>query len=136
LQAGAGAFFSRMNATEAFVTFVTRALTTAKARKFAVLASSKKGQIKALDGLYHDFEPAVRNFAICPKDYSKVWEKPCYAFHARVGFGAEFSTVRHAYDDLAMDDNWLIVLQDGSAAIHRPEARWYDEKLIEGLQTQ
>lgn len=97
-----------------------------------MLASSKKGQRRALDGLCHDFEPAVRDAAVCTKDYSRLWGKPCYAFHPRVGFGGEFSTVRDANDELALDDGWLIVLQDGSAGIHRPEARWDDEKLIAG----
>jgi hypothetical protein len=119
-----------MNATEAFVAFVMRALIPAKARRFAVLAPSKKGQLKILNGLCHDFEPAIREAAVRPKDYSRFWEKPCYAFHARLGFGAEFLTVRNAYDELALDDSWLIVLQNGSAGIHRPEARWDDEKLI------
>ena len=123
---------SRMNATDAFAAFVTRALIPAKARRFAVLASSKKGQRKALNGLCHEFDPAVRAAAICTKDYSKLWKKPCFAFHPRVGFGAEFSTVREAYDELSLDDSWLIVLQDASAGIHRPEARWDDEKLLAG----
>src|SRR6185369_13993899 len=99
---------SRMNSTEAFAAFVARALIPGKARRFAVLALSKKGQRKALNGLCHEFEPAVRAAAICTKDYSKLWEKPCYAFHQRVGFGAEFSTVREAYDKLSLDDSWLI----------------------------
>jgi hypothetical protein len=121
-----------MNASEAFAAFVRRALIPAKARRFAVLASSKKGHRKALNGLCHEFEPAVRDTAICAKDYSNFWEKPCYAFHPRVGFGVEFSTVRDAYDELSLDDSWLIVLQDASAGIHRPEARWDHEKLIAG----
>ena len=89
---GAGLFnpqLSRMNATEAFVAFVTSALVPAKARRFAVLASSKKGQGKALSGLCHQFEPAVREAAVSPEDYSQLWDKPCYAFHPRVGFGAD-----------------------------------------------
>ena len=121
-----------MNATEAFATFVTRVLVPAKAMRFAVLASSKKGQRKILDGLCHEFESAIRDGAIRTKDYSKLWDEPCFVFHSQAGFGAEFSNVRDAYDKLAIDDSWLIVLQDASAGIHRPEARWDDEKLITG----
>jgi hypothetical protein len=33
---------------------------------------------------------------------------------------------------LSVQDRWLIILQDGSASIHRPKARWDDEKLIAG----
>lgn len=75
---------------------------------------------------------AVRDAAVRTKDYAKLWEKPCYAFHPRVGFGAVYSTVREAYDELALDDSCLILLQDASAGIHRPEARWDDERLIAG----
>jgi hypothetical protein len=119
-----------MNATEAFTAFVTRVLVPAKARRFKLLASSKKGQSKVLDGLCHEFEQAIREVTICRKDYSKLWEEPCYVFHSRIGFGAEFPKVRDAYDQLAIEDSWLILLQDASAGIHRPEARWDDEKLI------
>jgi hypothetical protein len=121
-----------MNAIEAFTTFVQRGLIAAKAHRFTVLASSKKGQRKVLDGLCHEFEPAIRESAVHPKDYSSLWNKRCYVFHARVGFGTGFSTVRAAYDELSLDDSWLIVLDDGSAGVHRPESCWDDEKLIMG----
>ena len=38
--------------------------------------------------------------------------------------------VRDAYEKLSVEDSWLILLTDASAGIHRPEARWDDEKLI------
>ena len=119
-----------MNATEAFSAFVMRVMPPAKGNRFAVLASSKNGQCKIIHKLCHKF--AVREATIQTADYTKLWGKPCFAFHSRVGFGAEFPTVRKAYDELSMDDGWLILLQDASAAIHRPEARWDDEKLIAG----
>ena len=121
-----------MNATEAFTAFVTRVLVPAKARRVGELASSQNGQDKVLEGLCHDFEPAIREATIRTKDYSKLWEQPCYVFHSRIGFGAEFPKVRDAYDKLAIEDSWLILLQDASAGNHRPEARWDDEKLIAG----
>jgi hypothetical protein len=121
-----------MNATEAFTAFVTRVLVPAKARRFSALASSRKGQRKVLDELCHEFDPAIRETAIRTKNYSSLWEKTCYVFHTRLGFGTEFPKVRDAYDELSFDDSWLIVLQDASAGIHRPESRWDDEKLIAG----
>lgn len=57
---------------------------------------------------------------------------PCFVFHESLGFGVEFASVREAYDKLSLEDGWLILLRDGSAGIHRPEARWDDEKLIVG----
>ncbi len=123
---------SRMNAPDAFVAFVTSVLVPEKARRFAALASTKKGQGKVLHGLCHKFEPAVLNTAVREKDYSTLWEQPCYAFHSRLGFGAEFPMFCNAYDELSLDDGWLIVLQDASAGVLRPEARWDDEKMIAG----
>ncbi len=96
------------------------------------LASSEKGQRKILDRLCHEFEPALRNSAIRTKDYSKLWEQPCYVFHARIGFGVEFQKLRDAYDKLSLEDSWLIVMQYAAAGIYRPESRWDDEKLIAG----
>jgi hypothetical protein len=121
-----------MNASDAFVEFVTRTLVPDKARRFAALALSPKGHHKLLDGLCHEFEPAIRDTAICGRDYSKLWDKPVFAFHSRVGFGAEFSQLRDAYKELSLDDSWLIVLQDATTGIYRPEARWDDEKLLSG----
>jgi hypothetical protein len=121
-----------MDATEAFVAFVKRILIPAKASRFTELTSSKKCQRKILDALSHEFERAVREAASRKRDYSKLWEMPCFAFHPRVGFGAEFSNVRVAYDELTLDDGWLILLRDGSAGIFRPEAAWDNEKLIAG----
>ena len=121
-----------MNATEALIAFVTRVLVPEKATRIADLAATKKGQRKILDGFCHEFEPSVRKSAACNRDYSNVWEQPCFAFHSQVGFGTEFQTVREAYDKLLLTDGWLIVLKDASAGIHRREARWDDEKLISG----
>lgn len=119
-----------MNASEAFAEFVTRVLVPGKARRFAALSSSTKGQRKVLNGLCHEFDPAVRDSAVQKKNYSKLWDKPCYVFHSRIGFGAEFPNVQDAYKELTLDDSWLILLQDASAGIYRPEARWDDEKLL------
>jgi hypothetical protein len=119
-----------MNAEEAFAEFVKRVLTPNKARRYAALASSKKGQRKILDGLCHDFEPAIRPTAIHSKNYDNLWAQPCFSFHASIGFGVEFPNVRSAYNQLSVEDSWLIILRDASAGIHRPEAYWDHEKLI------
>jgi hypothetical protein len=49
-----------------------------------------------------------------------------------VGFGVEFPTVRDAYDQLSVVDDWLIVLQDATAGIYRPEGRFDREMLLVG----
>lgn len=121
-----------MNPSDVFVAFVNRALLPAKAQRLVNLASTKKGQHKILDGLSHKFESAIRESSIRVEDFSELWEKPCFAFHSKLGFGAEYSKLSDAYDDLSTEDSWLIVMQDGTAGIHRPESRWDAEKLIEG----
>jgi hypothetical protein len=119
-----------MDAQQAFTRFVQRCLSPEKARRFSELAASRKGQRKVLAGLYHEFEPAVRAAAVRGGGFDKLWERPCFIFHESLGFGVEFASVLEAYDKLSVDDGWLILLRDGSAGIHRPEARWDDEKLI------
>ena len=119
-----------MDAQHAFAEFVQRFFTPEKARRFSELCASKKGQRKVLAGLYHEFEPAVRSGAARKGGYDRIWSSPCFVFHKPLGFGIEVASVREAYDELSVEDGWLILLRDGSAGIHRPESRWDDEKLI------
>jgi hypothetical protein len=119
-----------MDAQQAFVHFVSRVSARKKAERFTSLSATKKGQRTILDGLCHEFGPAILPAAVRRKDYNALLDKPCFVFNARMGFGVEFSAVRDAYDRLSFEDSWLIHLSDGSAGIYRPEQRWDDEKLI------
>jgi hypothetical protein len=119
-----------VDAPDAFVAFVKRALIPEKARRFAALAETKNGQRKILRGLCHEFEPAISPAAVQPRSYDAIWSQPCYIFEEHAGFGVEVPSVRDAYDQLSIQDSWLIILRDASAGIHRPEARWDDEKFI------
>jgi hypothetical protein len=121
-----------MDAQQAFTHFVQRCLSTEKAQRFAMLCATKKGQRKILAGLDHEFEPAVRSEAVRDGGYDRLWDRSCFVFHAPLGFGFEFASVREAYDQLTVEEGWLILLRDGSARIHRPESRWTDERLIAG----
>ena len=119
-----------MDAPSAFTAFVQRALEPEKARRFAALAETAKGQQKILAALSHEFEPAISPAVVQPRSYDAIWSRPCYVFEEHMGFGVEASSVRDAYDRLSIKDSWLIILCDASAGIHRPEARWDDEKFI------
>jgi hypothetical protein len=119
-----------MEAAVAFVNFVRRVLTPAKAQRYATLAGNVKGHKKILKGLYHDFEAAIRPNAVRKGPYDQVWDQPCFVFAETQGFGVEYVSVREAYEEVSSYDGWLIVLQDGSAGIHRPEGRWDAEKMI------
>lgn len=119
-----------MNAQQTFTHFVQKALSPEKAERFAGLATSKKGQRKILESLNHQFEPAIRMDAVRASGRDRIWGSPCYVFHQPLGYGVAFESVRDAYDQLSVDDGWLILLRDASAGIHRPEARWDDEKFI------
>jgi hypothetical protein len=121
-----------MDAQQVFAKFVNRALLKEKAERFVALSETKKGQRKILDGLCHQFESAIRPDAVRKNNYDKLWSSCCYVFYSPLGFGVEFASVREAYDKLSIADSWLIILHDASAGIHRPEARWDDEKLIIG----
>ena len=121
-----------MDAQQAFTHFVQRCLSSEKARRFTELSATKKGQQKILAGLYHEFEPAVRSDTVRRGGYDSLWDSSCFVFHQPLGFGVEFASVREGYNQLSIEDGWLILLRDASAGIHRPEARWDDEKLIAG----
>ena len=119
-----------MTAAEAFTQFASRALSTSKAKRFASLASSEKGQHKILEVLCHKFEEAVLETVIQRRNRGLPRNRPCFAFHTSCGFGATFQTFEAAYDALSIADGWLILDIDGSIGVFRPEARWDDEILI------
>jgi len=119
-----------MDAQQTFAHFVSCVLVREKAERFTSLSATKKGQRKILDGLCHEFEPAILPAAVRRKDYDALLGKPCFVFYAPMGFGVEFSAVRDAYEKLSVEDSWLILLTDASAGIHRPEGRWDNEKFI------
>jgi len=119
-----------MDAQQAFSHFVTRALVREKADRLRSLLATKKGQRKILDGLCHEFAPAVLPAAVRRMEYGSLLDRPCFVFCSPMGFGAEFSTFRDAYENLSAEDSWLILLSDASAGVHRPEGRWDDETLI------
>jgi hypothetical protein len=119
-----------VDAPSAFTAFVHRTLTSDKARRFAALAETPKGQRKVLRALCHEFEPAILPHAVHAGVEDSVWAQPCYIFEERLGFGIEAPSARNAYDQLSIQDSWLIILRDASAGIHRPESRWDAEKFI------
>ena len=121
-----------MDPQQAFTVFVQKALLPEKGERFAALSTSKNGQRRILEGLCHQFESAIRPAAIRKDGYDRLWASPCYVFQQPLGFGAEFASVREAYDQLSAEDSWLILLRDGSSGIYRPEGGWDDEKLISG----
>ena len=119
-----------MDGQQAFTNFVQKTLSQEKAERFTALAASKKGQKKILESFYHQFEPAIRTDAIRVSGRERIWDSPCYVFHQPLGFGMEFNSVGEAYNQLSIDDGWLILVRDASAGIFRPEAKWDDEKFI------
>src|SRR5690349_7875784 len=98
-----------MDPQQAFTVFVQKALLPEKAERFAALSASRKGQRKVLEGLCHQFEFYIRGSAIRSGGYERLWASPCYVFYQPLGFGAEFASVREAYDQLSVEDSWLIL---------------------------
>ena len=119
-----------MDAKSAFLVFVDGALAPDKGRRLAALAESRKGQKKILAGLYHEFDIALRSSCIKESAREGMQPKPCFVFHSSKDFGEPCDSVSEACDNLALDDGWLVLLQDGSAGIVRPEGRLDDEKVV------
>jgi len=119
-----------VDAPSAFTAFVRRALEPEKARRFSALAETPKGRRKILQALCHEFESAIRPQVVHAHADDTVFAQPCYIFEEHAGFGVEAPSVREAYDQLSIQDGWLILLRDASAGIHRPEGRWDREKFI------
>lgn len=115
---------------EAIGTFVRRVLAPLPGERLAALCLSPKGQRKLLERLCHRFGSEIRADVRRSRDYEQIWERPCYVFSQSLGFGVEFATVRAAYDRLALEEGWLILLRDASLGIYRPEARWDEETLL------
>jgi len=72
-----------MDAQQSFTHFVQRCLSPEKARRFSELAATKKGQRKILDGLCHEFEPAILPSAVRRKDYDALLKGPALSFMHR-----------------------------------------------------
>lgn len=121
-----------MDATEALCHFVGRALVPRKAKRIVELASqgSPKTRRRIVQSLAHEFEPFVQPSAIRELDFKQIARMPCYAFSDHADFGQVFCSVQLARDFLSLYDGWLLVTQDASAGLFRPEIRWDDEMLI------
>ncbi|MCX6358694.1 MAG: hypothetical protein NT029_02720 [Armatimonadetes bacterium] len=115
-----------MDSEQAFCRFVRHALAPGAGERLAAMATGAKGRRKILLALSHRFRSDIRAEAIRRLGTACALDRPCYVYCEGMPFGAAMATVQGAYENLAECDSWLILLQDGSAAIHRPE-RWDDE---------
>ncbi|MDX2111921.1 MAG: hypothetical protein SFY80_16960 [Verrucomicrobiota bacterium] len=121
-----------LDAQQAFIQFSNTYLLQQSARRYTELCSNDKGRRKLLESLCHKYHSCVRPECIQQRNYEKIGNPPCYAFHSSIPFGTFYPTVHEAHDSLSIVDGWLIILRDASVGIHRPEGRWDDEFLIDG----
>jgi len=119
-----------MTVEKAFKTFAKRVMQPARAARYTSLLATAKGKRRILASLDHALEMAILPNAIGSQDYSSVLDKPCFVFHSPRPFGDSASSVRQALSELSLTDGWLILVNDGSAAVLRPEGRWDAERLI------
>ena len=118
-----------MNNVEAVKRFITGVLEKNRAARLCALVSTSKGERKFLRELSHGIEaPAARSDRMT--SLRMCDSMPCYLYWEREGFGAAKASVGEAYNVLSVEDSWLIVSQDGTFGIYRPEARWDDEVAI------
>ena len=119
-----------MNEIEAIKAFINTVATSKKARRYLELVDSTKGRKRFLNELHHCFDDALREDLQLINDRSKCNKMPCYIYFYRMGFGTPAESFSQAYEELASDDSWVIVTQDGSYGVYRPEANWDGEILV------
>lgn len=120
-----------MSADEAFISFARNVLVLEKARRYEALIATPRGRKKFLGCLYHDFDDAILPACERGNDYMAILGFACFVFFEPEGFGAAFASVENAYNKLSDRDGWLILTDDGSAGVYRPENRWDAERMIE-----
>jgi hypothetical protein len=118
-----------MEPAEAWRKFVVGVLVPSKAERLASLIQTRRGQLKALDALSHDFHQAVRADVSVPRR-DLFWQLPCLVFQPPSTFGAPRPSFASAYEELSTEDGWLVVSEDGRFGIYRPEGRWDDERTL------
>lgn len=118
-----------MNASEVFCSFVSSVLRKEDARRCVEIIHSKKGQKKLSEFLCHKFDEAIKPGGIVKTIQSESWNLPCFIFHGE-SFGNHYPSLKEAYDSLSLKDGWLIILENTSLGIYRPEQRWDEEKFI------
>jgi hypothetical protein len=118
-----------MNEIEAIKKFIKHTTTENKSRRYCGLVESKKGRIKFLKELYHGFQGSIREGIKSQKHY-KDNKLPCYAYCAGIEFGLPFETFADAYEKLSCEDGWIIVTQDATFGVYRPESEWDKEVAI------
>lgn len=119
-----------MNEIEAIKKFIKHVATDAKGRRYIALIDSKKGRKKFLAELYHGFLDSLREEIKSKKDHQKFNKSACYIYYEHYGFGILVSSFSEAYDKLSHDEGWVIVAQDASFGVYRPESEWDKEVAI------
>ena len=119
-----------MNSNEVFVRFCNKALVAKKAMRYCELIKTKKGPIKILDMINHDIDNNIRNDTINTNINDNDMNSSCFIFHRNHDFGKQVDTLRAALDSLSQEEGWIVILENGSLAIYRPEGRWDAERTI------
>jgi len=119
-----------MNEIEALKKFVEQATSDQKSRRYIALIESKKGRKKFLAELYHEFLASLREEIKNEKDHKKYNKKACFIYCEQYVFGMSVASFSEAYEKLSQDEGWIIVTQDASFGVYRPESEWDKEVAI------
>lgn len=114
-----------MDATDALVTFLRRALTN-RVERYVEFASKPKTQKKFLEALCHELEGALDADAAIASLPNDALNLPGYLYAPPREFGIPIPSLREVAD--SHDDSCLAISQDGRAAVYCPET-YVDSRL-------
>jgi hypothetical protein len=108
-----------MDANEALIAFLTRALRHRRRERYIGFVSSPKARHKILEDFYHKFQDALNPANIVSELPPAAWQASAYCFAASGEFGTEAPSLQSAYD--SHRDAFLLITRDARYGVHREE---------------
>lgn len=110
--------------------FISKAIINNKIDRYFALLNTRKGKIKFLKELNHNFESSLKPNLKSNITLSEIKNIPVFTFSGFKGFGIHYNTFSEAYEDFSNYDSWIIIGSDGKYGVYRPESYWDDEILL------
>lgn len=120
-----------MNATELIKRFIDQVVVPTKRERYSSFVESANNRHKFLDVLDHKLESELDLSKAKKSLDEKAWNAGAVLFSSSGSFGAEYSSVKEAYEVAAPEGGWLILDRTGRFAVFRAEGRIDDEKYFE-----
>ena len=117
-----------MDEIEILNNFLSGALKKESKHRYRSLIQTKKGQIKFLKSLCHQFEDKINDLKVINELPIEVWKLSSLLFSERDGFGIVVNNFKTAFQK--SEDSCLIVDYSGKFGIYKPESMVDDIKYI------